>query len=318
MFSIFTYNRLLIGLTSVLITVSCSKEPDKSNYVTENVIIIVVDGVRYSESWGDSLHENIPHLSSQLAQQGVTYTQFFNNGPTETTAGHTALLTGIYQRINNAGLEHPIRPSFLQYYNSQDSVKPNSSWIISSKYKLNVLRNCTKTSWKNRHTPAIDCGVEGLFQANRDDSTTFKKFLNILKEEQPNIAVVSFMEPDIWAHKEDWNNYINAIKNCDEFIYQTWEFIKANPAYKDKTTLLVTNDHGRHLDGISNGYISHGDNCDGCRHIGLYAFGPDFKSNLFIDTKRELIDIMPTIAELLNLQTDYNSGDVMFELFKQK
>ena len=36
--------------------------------------------------------------------------------------------------------------------------------------------------------------------------------------------------------------------------------------YKDKTTLIVSNDHGRHIDS-KGGFQNHGDDCAGCRHI---------------------------------------------------
>jgi phosphopentomutase len=64
------------------------------------------------------------------------------------------------------------------------------------------------------------------------------------------------------------------------------------------------------------GFISHGDTCLGCRHIFLYAFGPDFKKGTIVNQKRELTDISATVAELLHFETPYGKGKVMTELFK--
>ena len=78
----------------------------------------------------------------------------------------------------------------------------------------------------------------------------------------------------------------------------------------------MTNDHGRHTDGVADGFCSHGDPCDGCQHINFYAFGPDFKENQIISEERELIDVPATIAELLNFRIPNSNGNIMTELFK--
>ena len=90
---------------------------------------------------------------------------------------------------------------------------------------------------------------------------------------------------------------------------------KEYPSYKTKTAFFVTNDHGRHLDTISNGFIGHGDGCDGCRHLFFYASGPDFNSNVVLSRNRNLSDITATIAHLFNLKMEHIQGEVMDELF---
>ena len=78
----------------------------------------------------------------------------------------------------------------------------------------------------------------------------------------------------------------------------------------------MTNDHGRHNDNVRDGFISHGDFCEGCMHINLYAAGPDFQSNLVLNQPRQLVDISATIAEIMNFEHAGSSGEVMWELFK--
>jgi len=69
---------LLILLVLLLVLNSCSKDSLRE-YKTENVIIIVVDGVRYSETWGDTTHQYIPYFSNEIADFGVVNTSFYNN-----------------------------------------------------------------------------------------------------------------------------------------------------------------------------------------------------------------------------------------------
>ena len=79
--------------------------------------------------------------------------------------------------------------------------------------------------------------------------------------------------------------------------------------------MFITNDHGRHLDGKKDGFISHGDCCEGCRRIICLAYGPDFKKGVISDLQRELIDIPVTIGELLDFDIPKSKGKVMTELF---
>ena len=76
----------------------------------------------------------------------------------------------------------------------------------------------------------------------------------------------------------------------------------------------MSNDHGRHTDGTKDGYVSHGDSCEGCRHILLYAKGPDFKRGVEIATKREQIDIAATAAAILGIDIPGSKGQVLEEL----
>lgn len=303
-------------LVIITITFSCGKEIIAPKYLTENVIVIVIDGARYSETWGDPKHENTPQLANYLSKSGIVNTQFYNNGVTKTVPGHSSITTGNYEEIDNTGKQSPSSPSFFQYWNAKNLNKSNGSWIIASKDKLEVLDNCTLGELKDLYKPRTNCGIDGLGTGYRHDSITFKVALDILQEYQPNLVLINFREPDYSGHSGNWNKYIKGIKSSDEYAYQIWNYIQQSPNYNGNTSLFITNDHGRHLDTVSSGFISHGDDCLGCRRLNFFAFGPDFKQDTIIDKKRELIDISATISELLQLEMKSSQGKVMFELFK--
>lgn len=311
------YTFLLLILLSILVVFSCGKESIPDKYKTENVIVVVIDGARYSETWGDTLHQYIPYFANEISKTGIVNTNFYNNGQTYTLAGHCSLSTGNYQEINNSGNENPYFPSIFQYWNYHKYEKANLSWIISSKDKLESLNNCNIGGWNNKGLPSTNCGISGLGSGYREDSTSYNELIQILTEHHPKLVLFSFRDPDFSAHSGNWNSYIQGIINTDRYAFQIWNFIRNDSYYKNKTTLFITNDHGRHLDSIADGFISHGDTCLGCRHINLFAYGPDFKKGQIIDTKRELIDIPATIAELLQIKTTYMKGEVMHELFEK-
>ena len=312
----------IIFFASLLFLLSCKKKDVRNdvnydnNYNTQNVVVIVIDGPRYSETWGDTAKTHIPNMANHLAPKGIIYDSFYNQGSTYTTPGYTSLLTGMYQPIGNGGQGSPYYPTIFQLYNRQ--YPEEISWLVTSKDKLEVLIDCQDPGWKGSHQPKHDCGIDGLGTGYRSDWITYNVAMDVLKNEQPRFIVIGFKEPDYSGHTANWANYIKGIERTDQYAKDIIDFLETDNFYKNRTTVFVTNDHGRHLDTIPGGFPSHGDGCDGCRHVNFYATGPDFYSDTIMSIPRENINLTPTIAELLHTPTPRMKGEVMWELFKEK
>lgn len=307
----------MFGILASFFLFGCTadKVPTKP-YKTEYVVVLVVDGPRYTETWGEPTRQYVPYMDSALVPNACMHEFFYTNGVTKTVNGHSAITTGFYQEIDNTGLQMPDNPSFLQQWLKENPSQKDKAWIIASKDKLAVLGNCQSASWNNQFLPSTDCGVSGLGSGYRHDSITYQKTLQTLGNKHPKLLFVNFREPDFSGHQANWTNYLNGIQMTDYYVYKIWEFIQNDPIYKDKTTLFVTNDHGRHTDGIADGFVSHGDDCAGCKRISLLSFGPDFKTGFVTQEERNLVDIHATIVELLQLKNVSTSGEVMNEIFR--
>lgn len=309
--SLFLWSVTVFGLLNVA---SCSKKSADSNAIdvdfeTENVIVVLVDGPRYSETWGDKNKTHIPNQFQTLSALGAVNENFHNWGVTRTVSGHTAALTGVYEDIENTGKQYPSNPSFLQFWLEKTRNSPNKAWIVSSKEKLGVLGNCTNLKWRNSFEPSIDA-------LDRPDLYTYLRVLEVMDTHQPNLIFVNLSGPDKYGHGGNWNGYLSAIEETDSMVNELVRRIEIHPHYKGKTTLIMSNDHGRHIDGIRDGFVNHGDHCIGCTHINFFAFGPDFKSNVIVQKERELTDIAPTVMRLMGLNMTGVEGSLMEELFK--
>ena len=160
-----------------------------------------------------------------------------------------------------------------------------------------------------------DCGVAGLETGYRTDKATFNNATSILKANHPQLVLINFKQPDAAGHAKDSTDYLKGIVDTDNYIYLLWQQLQSDDFYKDKTTMIVTNDHGRHTAGHLDGYVSHGDECEGCRHIEMFAMGPDFKKNYISETRYEQIDIASTVAELMNLEMPNANGKIISDIF---
>jgi hypothetical protein len=282
---------------------------------TQNVIIIVMDGPRFSETFGDYSKQYIPE-ESRLYTRGVLLGRFYNNGTTNTDSGHDAICTGNYENLENTGQVLPLYPSIFQQYLKATGKPSEKAWVVASKDKLQILGNCQTLGWADKYMPRTDCGKNGLFSGYRNDDTTFQHAKNVLNTYHPNLMLINFKDVDVRGHSNLWGQYLTAIKKTDEYIKALYDMIEADPIYKGKTTVIITNDHGRHLNGVADGFINHGDDCEGCRHITFLGLGPDFKQGLGVDQHFEQIDISATVAKLLNFTMDYGKGKIIDPIFR--
>lgn len=283
-------------------------------YKTQNVVIVVVDGARYTETWGDSSHQYIPRRYEML-QQGVLCNAFSNNGTTSTVPGHIAITTGVYQNIPNDGTAYPDKPSLFQHWLQTSENDSTKTGLITTKDKLEVLSDCTDPDWKGKYRPLHDCGVAGLGTGYRTDKVTFNNATSILNLNHPQLVLINFKQPDAAGHAADSTGYLKGITDTDNYIYLLWQQLQSDDFYKDRTTMIVTNDHGRHTAGHLDGFVSHGDSCEGCRHIEMFAIGPDFKKNYISNTPYEQIDIASTVAELMNFEMPDAKGKILSDVF---
>lgn len=277
-----------------------------------NVVIIVIDGPRYAETWGEPGRRYIPFRANTLAPLGTVCTNMHNDGATLTTPGHTAMTTGIYEAIANDGSEYPTAPSFMHYWLKQTQQAADQAWIITSKDKLSVLADCTRPGWKGQYTPRSDCGNPGNRGDSRNDTATFHRAMEVFARHHPRLVLINFKEPDVSGHARDWEGYLNGIRSTDFLCDKIWQYLQSDSTYRDKTTLFITNDHGRH----THDYTSHGDGCAGCRQIECLAVGPGFKAG-YVDTSRHSqVDIAATAADLLGVTMENIAGKKMQALYK--
>lgn len=311
------YRTLTIVLTFFLFSFNWRWIPELSKDSTKKyVFIVVIDGPRYSETFGDLSCKNVPHLGGNLKKEGAFFSNFWNNGPTYTNAGHTAITTGDYQSISNNGKELPKQPSIFQYFLKTSGTEKENAMIISSKGKLEILGNTKDKHWKNTYLPTTYCGPNGNSAGYELDVNTFAKIKEVITTKPPQLLLINLLEVDVMGHENNWTGYLKGIRNTDSLTNELWTMVQTSEILKDNTYLFITNDHGRHLDGKKDGFVSHGDGCEGCRKISLLVLGPGIKKGSVIEKKREQLDISKTVAHLLGFEIPTSKGALLSEMFE--
>lgn len=299
----------------------------QSSYRTERVVLVVLDGVRYTETLGDTTRALMPRLWSELAPQGIVNHCFFNAGLTRTYPGHAAILTGVYREYTNGatnffGLKfrppHPQDPTLFEYYRRATSAPESAVWLVASKFKLGRLDHSSHEEYGEEFEGEQSAGKGFALPGtgNRTDAETWRKTLKVIAREAPRILVVNLADPDRRAHDGDWEGYLRAIREADDRIASLWGMLQQDSNYRDKAALLVTADHGRARNDEEGAFRDHSHGCRGCRHLLFLALGPDFRAGASLHRYRTQIDILPTLSELLAIPTPYARGEVMWELLR--
>lgn len=287
-----------------------------SKYSTRNVFLIVMDGVHYSETFGDAAHRFIPHLWNDLRPLGTLYTDFRNNNITVTVPGHTAMLTGVWQNVKNDGTERPHQPTVFEYLRKEMGVPRSKTWIVVQHMNLISTDYSDYPGYGELYRANLDS--PGLHKRDElkhvEDVATWDLLKEVMNRDHPSLVMVNFGMTDSMGHDGGWSGYTNAIRDADELIFYLWLKIQGDPVYADKTTVIITNDHGRHLDGVKTGFQDHGDDCEGCRHVMMLVIGPDMRANVIVDAPHESIDVAPTIGELMGFRTPLARGKIMSEM----
>ncbi|MFQ6104652.1 MAG: hypothetical protein ACE5OP_10210, partial [Candidatus Glassbacteria bacterium] len=282
-----------------------------SDYQTKHIFLVIIDGVRNDEAFDDSTHQYIPRIWNYLRPLGTIYTELYSTTLTHTTSGHTSIATGTRNNLPNADTLQcepfrPRLPTVFEYFRRGNDMPRNKVWLIAGKAWLSSLDYSLYPGYGD------EFAAYGLYDTG-DDSTTMGLLYDVMDLFQPSLVMLNLESVDCWAHTGNWEKYTQAIITADSLVWNLWQRIEDDPFYSGKTTLFVTTDHGRH-DDLHGGFPHHGGTDHGVQHIFFLCIGPDIKQDTVITNRRDLIDIAPTVGELLEFETPYAIGTVLSEM----
>lgn len=108
----------------------------------------------------------------------------------------------------------------------------------------------------------------------RLDAFTHHYMMEYVKKHSPRLVYIAYGETDDFAHDGEYDHYLKSARQTDQFISELWNYIQSTPQYKDKTTILITTDHGRGT-VPKDTWRSHGTSVKDADQIWIAALGPD-------------------------------------------
>ncbi|MBL7761850.1 MAG: alkaline phosphatase family protein [Chitinophagaceae bacterium] len=153
----------------------------------------------------------------------------------------------------------------------------------------------------------------------RPDVITYFMAREYLKAYKPKVLYISFDETDDFAHGGMYEQYLRTANREDAMIADLWNTIQSMPEYKNKTTMIITTDHGRG-DKIKDQWRDHGTKVLDASGIWFAVIGPDTTPLGEVKTSGQLYQkqYAATIAALLGLKFNpqHTIGEVIAPVLK--
>lgn len=245
--------------------------------------------------------------------------------------GYNEILTGHADnaRINSNDKMYNPNVNVLEFINGQSEFRGKvaafSSWDVFP-YIINDKRSGVMVSGgiveakgaslteREKTLNAIMHSIPNPLGDIRLDVFTFQYGLEYMKKNKPRVIYFAFDETDDFAHAGEYAAYLNSAHYTDRFIEEIWNYVQSDPAYRDKTTMILTCDHGRGTTVET--WKHHGIEIKEADQIWLGAIGPDTPAlgEVKGDGQYYQNQVAKTLAAFLKL--DYKSDKPIGERIK--
>jgi hypothetical protein len=294
------------------------------------VVVLVMDGARLDETLGHGMSSVtgepteafLPLIRGDLVEQGTAFSRAVNTGVTITTEAHAELVTGRRSTVSNfpsdegAGDYRPSTPTLFEVLRSSEGIGSSATLIGGN---TSHLMGLTQT-----HHPLGGPELSAQYfyltdplspgQPGNDDPEVINEVQRWMMANPARLIVANMHQMDRAGHyNENPVAYADRVKAVDGPLVEFWKWIQSSPEYRDRTTLFVLADHGRHRHGLESDFRQHGDACSGCREIPLLIIGPGVHAGASSDAPATLADVGATIAEILDLPLPLRTGRVLAE-----
>jgi len=265
------------------------------------------DTGRYIQPYGHSVMT--PNLQ-KLAEEGVLFKKYFTTHPTS-SASRASLLTGMYPHNNGMiGLAHRgfvlkdprthINFTLKKYgYHSVLSGVQHEVAMKNNNFYKEIGYDEFIGNPKEAHLKAaewLDKGQTNPFFLSVGFFETHREYLKHKNDINPDHLIPPQPLPDVPAVREDMADYLESARILDEKMGTVLAALRRN-GLEDNTLVICTTDHGIAFPTMKCNLYDEG--------IGIFMImrGPGgFKGGRTINSLVSVIDIFPTICELLEIE----------------
>ncbi|MDH3710062.1 MAG: alkaline phosphatase family protein [Cyclobacteriaceae bacterium] len=233
--------------------------------------------------------------------------------------GYNEILSGFAddQRINsNDKMPNPNK-TVLEFLHNQEKFKGKvaafGSWDVfpfivneeRSGIPVNAgfEQNPSPPTPKEAFLDELQQQIPSPWSTVRFDAFTHHYAMEYLKKNTPRLLYIAYGETDDFAHEGHYDAYLKSAHQTDAFIKELWEFAQSHLQYRDKTTLIITTDHGRGTIPKET-WRSHGAKIEGADEIWIAILGPDTEplGEVNQDTQFYQNQVAATLSALLGVE----------------
>jgi hypothetical protein len=285
-----------------------------------------------SRYWKETAEERrvalLPFIWNTLARQGQIFGDRTRQAPTLLTnglkfsyPGYSEMFCGVADPSITSNAKKPNQNlSVLEFLNSKPAYRKRvaafCTWDVfpfifrSEKNGLKVHAAWQPVadeplSERQRLINSLLPDLPRYWPDNTFDFVTMDYAREDLRRHKPRVMYIGLGETDEWGHGRRYDLYLDAAHNGDRFLAELWQMMQTMPQYKDKTSLLITTDHGRGDTRVD--WTDHGKDVPLAEYIWIATMGPvtpalGVREN--VETTQS--QVAATIARLLG--EDFSAG----------
>jgi arylsulfatase A-like enzyme/Tfp pilus assembly protein PilF len=279
-----------------------------------NVLLITLDTTR-ADRMGYSGYHNArtPNLDS-LARNGIWFTNAFSSVPI-TLPSHCSIFTGtipLYHKVRNNGNyflsgKFDTLAEILKRHKYETSAFV-SSFTLDSRFGLDqgfdiyndrLVENNAQVKTFSSERPA-DMVFKDFSQ--RFEQNFNKRFFSWVHFFDPHLP---YLPPEPYKSQFQSNPYDGEIAFVDEYVGKIIDLLKTKKVYEN-TLIVIVGDHGEAFG--EHGEFGHQIFCyeENLRVPLIFIASKGLTGNKKIIGKTDIVDIMPTILDFLNIESPKN------------
>lgn len=289
------------------------RPPEVRVGTTDRVILVVLDGARWQDIYGDpatmpTLHRwmsegvalGAPGVGEPISASGPNFVSL---------PGYTELLSGRTSGCTSNECGPSSDPTVMDDARVTGSVAVVSSWESIANVVAHLGSSSFVSCGRRPALGAHDAATERLLEQGaavspwpgqgdfRPDRFTADLALQVLDARGPRLMFVGLGETDEYAHHGDREGYLGALRFDDQVLARIDDTLRRTGA-DAHTTVFVTADHGR-----ADGFREHGRAWPESSRVWLVAKGGAVPARGYVASPvaRRLADVAPTIRHLLGL-----------------
>jgi len=239
----------------------------------------------------------MPFFWSVIAAQGQLHGNRALGSQVDVTNGHwfsypgyNEILTGFADdRIDSNDKIDNENVTVLEFVNGLDefrgAVAAFASWDVFP-WIINERRSGIPVNAGFRTAPGDDLTfaerllnelqpqVPSPWATVRLDAFTHHYAMEHLQNHSPRLLYIAYGETDDFAHDGEYDQYLASAHRTDAFIADIWSRVQSSEAWRDRTTMIITTDHGRGTEP-KDAWQEHGTDVEGSNQIWFAVIGPD-------------------------------------------
>jgi len=298
---------------------------------TEKVVLVCIDGVRNLDALKNpaatplgqvpAFHPLLPRIWSEVAPRSTVFLDCKTVEQSFTTPGFNTILSGVWQHGPNRSRrdDHGYfdnrseSPSLFEYF---AQARGERALMVHNKKNVLVTDFSIHPVFGSAFAPEVVFVDPGRgAQRYTSDGELYDVVIQTIDENEPDFLFVAFGSVDLAGHSQSFGIYGQTLMAADRYVADLWAYLQTHPAYQGRTTLILTTDHGRHLEGSYGGFAGHGGMCDGCRDLMALVAGPDTPEGQIVTRRTYQIDFAPTVARFLGVSAPFAEGTLLAEAF---